>query len=309
MSEGIITKGVGGTYTVRNKEGNLLSCMIRGKIRNKSKIPCIGDIVDYESSGDPDIPYVIVGIKPRKNYLVRPPIANVDYLFLSFAVKDPEPDLKLLDKMLIICAILKITPYIIFTKADLDRSEAERLHKIYSDAGYRCFISSLDNPASEKDIFKGIENSLIAFAGPSGVGKSTMCNAILNREDEEALEVGEVSERLKRGKHTTRHVELFRHDDSDNDITDTPGFTSLSLLELGIGYDEIVCGYPELIKASEGCKFDDCRHINEKNCNVLSLLKNGDIIDCGRYERYKEFYQETYDNRNNFSIKVIKWRD
>lgn len=304
MKTGIITKGVGGTYTVRSEDGELLSCMIRGKIRNVNKIPCIGDIVDYDVSGDPDIPYVIVRIHKRRNYLVRPPLANVDYLLLTFAVKDPEPDLKLLDKMLIILAILNITPYIIFTKADLDREEATRLFSIYSKAGYKCFVSSLDDPLLESDLFEGIENSLIAFAGPSGVGKSTMCNLFL---DNETLEVGEVSDRLKRGKHTTRHVELFRLDKSNNDITDTPGFTSLSLLELGIGHDEIILGYPEMIEASNECKFDDCRHINEKSCNVLSLVD--DTIDKGRYERYKEFYLEAYENRNNYSLKIIKWRD
>lgn len=304
MNQGIITKGVGGTYTVRNANGELLSCMIRGKIRNINKTPCIGDIVDYDLSGDPDIPYVIVKIHKRKNYLVRPPLANVDYLLLTFAVKDPEPDLKLLDKMLIILRILDVTPYIIFTKADLDQEMAQSLYDIYSKAGFKCFISSLDNPLEEDSLFEGINNSLVAFAGPSGVGKSTMCNLFLENE---SLEVGEVSDRLKRGKHTTRHVELFRLDKSSNDITDTPGFTSLSLLELGIGYDEIILGYPELIEASIECKFDDCRHINEKSCNVLNLL--GDTIDKGRYERYKEFYLEAYENRNNYSLKIIKWRE
>ena len=303
MSEGIITKGVGGTYEVRSSCGELLSCMIRGKFRNRSLTPCIGDVVDYEASGDPDVPYVITAIHPRKNYLVRPPLANVDYLLLTFAVKDPEPDLKLLDKMLIICAILDIVPYIVFTKADLNEAEAERLYSIYSGAGYRCYISSLENPLEESCIFEGMNEVLVALAGPSGVGKSTMCNYFL---DIDSLQVGEVSDRLKRGKHTTRHVELFRLQRQNIDITDTPGFTSLSLQELGIEHSEIILGYPEISRYAAECKFDDCRHINERNCQVISNI--GSLIDAGRYDRYKEFYVEAYENRNNYSIKTIKWR-
>lgn len=295
MIEGIVTKGIGGTYTVRRlDDSSKVLCQIRGGIRKKRIVPAVGDFVNISDSGDPDIPYIIESIKERKNSLVRPPVANIDYIVLTFAVVNPEPDLKLLDKMLIICFSLSITPVIVFTKADLNQESANRLYSIYSDAGYKCFISSKDQPLARKDVASFVDNSVAGFAGPSGVGKSTICNHLL---EEDSMQVGDISERLKRGKHTTRHVELF--DFENGYILDTPGFTSLDLFELGITYEDVIYGYPEMIKLSCDCKFDDCRHLNEKECAVTIAV--GSEVDEGRYARYKEFYDELYAKRNDYS--------
>lgn len=299
FSEGIITKGIGGTYTVRVSNDDIRLCQIRGGIRHNKVLPAVGDRVRISPSGDPDVPFVIEKVLTRKNSLVRPPLANIDNLVLVFAVKDPEPDLKLLDKMLIICSTMDIRPVIVFTKCDLDSEASDNLYKVYSEAGYLCYKSSNDNRLSRDVISEITGEGITSFAGPSGVGKSTLCNHILG---DDAMLVGDISERLGRGKHTTRHVELF--DFESGFITDTPGFTSLDLFELGVEYKSVIGGYKEIEEASSGCKFSDCRHIAEKSCAVRDLLGNG--IDQGRYDRYKEFYEFLYSQRNNYTGGVRK---
>ena len=293
--QGIITKGIGGTYTVGASNGVFYLCQIRGGIRKSGLTPSVGDNVLISESGDPDIPYVIEKILPRKNSIVRPPLANVDALILCFAVKNPEPDLKLLDKMLIICGKNGIKPIIVFTKCDLDREYAQELYKDYSSTGVLCFMSEEENKPSVDELFEACGDSvLVGFAGPSGVGKSTLCNSIIGLE---MMEVGNISERLGRGKHTTRHVELFFY--KDKYLTDTPGFTSLDLFELGYEYKDVILGYPDIKELGEGCRFDDCRHISEIGCVVKPQI--GDTISADRYNRYKEFNEFLYSMRNNYS--------
>lgn len=293
--QGVITKGVGGAYSVCIDGGKTrAACQIRGGLRLGSIVPQAGDRVTIEPSGDPDLPYVITKILPRKNNLVRPPVANVDYLILTFSVTDPEPDLKLLDKLLIICANLDITPLIVFTKEDLGKEAAAKYLDEYSACGYQVLVSSKDSPVTAEALESITGNGIAAFAGPSGVGKSTLCNRIIGKEH---MEVGTISRKLKRGRHTTRHVELF--DFGEGFITDTPGFTSLSLLQLGIGYKEVPAGYPEIYKFTGKCKYDDCRHIKEEGCVVREALSLGQIGE-ERYNRYREFSEELYNERNNY---------
>ena len=303
-AEGIITKGVGGIYTVRLDTGDgetfeRISCQIRGTFRNRGVTPQIGDRVVVGKSGDPDLPYVIDKILPRKNNLMRPPIANVDYLILTFSATNPEPDLTLLDKLLIICGNLDIVPIIVFTKEDLGEKEASDLALTYTEAGYKVFVSSNSKPVTQEDISSITGSGIAAFAGPSGVGKSTLCNSILGRN---IMDVGEISERLKRGKHTTRHVELF--DFGEGFITDTPGFTSLSLLNLDIDYRTVRLGYPEIMRYEGKCRFDDCRHISEAGCSVTDALSKG-MISRSRYERYASFNEELYGERNNYHRRKV----
>ena len=293
--QGVITKGVGGAYSVCiDGDKTRAACQIRGGLRLGSIVPQAGDRVTIEPSGDPDLPYVITKILPRKNNLVRPPVANVDYLILTFSVTDPEPDLKLLDKLLIISANLDITPLIVFTKEDLGREAAAKYYDAYSECGYKVFVSSKDSPVTAEDLENITGSGIAAFAGPSGVGKSTLCNRIIGKEH---MEVGTISKKLKRGRHTTRHVELF--DFGDGFITDTPGFTSLSLIQLGIGYKEVPAGYPEIYRFTGKCKYDDCRHIKEEGCVVRDALSMGQISE-ERYNRYREFSEELYNERNNY---------
>lgn len=298
LSEGIITKGVGGTYTVRRDDEERILCQIRGGIRKSGVVPAVGDRVKVSESGDPDIPYVIDDILPRSNYLIRPAVANIDCLILTFAVQDPVPDLTLTDKLIIICSSLGIRVALLFTKCDLDPEKAKELTDIYRKAGFDVFVSSKDALFGPDDLVRISPSGIAAFAGPSGVGKSTICNNILEND---IMQTGSVSDRLKRGKHTTRHVELF--DTKTGFITDTPGFTSLSLFDIGTDYREVVSGYPEILKSAQRCRFDDCRHISETGCAVLEDLAEG-IIDRGRYERYKDEYEYLYENRNNYKRRI-----
>lgn len=292
---GKITKGLGGIYQVKLTDGDTVSCSVRGLFRKSKITPTIGDDVTLIPSGDPDVEYVISKIHPRRSFLIRPPVANVDVLLLCFAVKDPEPDLKLLDKMLVVCALMNIKPVIIFTKADIDPESADKLHDVYSKAGFDCFKSSVSEPVDAKSVFElAPQGSCFGFAGPSGVGKSTLCNHLLT---DEKMEVGNISERLKRGKHTTRHVELFEFDTCF--VMDTPGFTSLSLVELGVEYKSVILGFPEIAQRSRECRFDDCRHASERDCAVLASV--GTDIDQGRYDRYHELEDELYQLRNTYT--------
>lgn len=298
MIEGIITKGVGGTYTVRREAGDRILCQIRGGIRKSGVVPAVGDKVKVSESGDPDIPYVIDDILPRKNFLIRPSVANIDCLILTFAVCDPQPDLTLTDKLLVICANLNISTVLLFTKCDLDPEQADALSDIYTSAGFKVYRSSKGKLFSSRELAEVAPSGIVAFAGPSGVGKSTVCNNILEND---IMQTGDVSDRLKRGKHTTRHVELF--DTKTGFITDTPGFTSLSLFDVGTDYKDVVKGYPEIMRSAGKCRFDDCRHLSETGCAVLEDLDEGKI-DRGRYLRYREEYEYLYNNRNNYKRRI-----
>ncbi len=298
--QGIITRGVGGLYDVKvtsgcSIRGSYVISTARGGIRNRKLTPAIGDTVDIAPTGDPDVPYIIEKIHDRKNILVRPPVANLSTLILTFACIEPAPDLKLLDKMLIITSKLGIKPVIVFTKGDLDPGIITELYQIYKDCGYDVFMSSPEDMITYDKIKHSLLPGITGFAGPSGVGKSTLINSILDRE---SMQTGQISDRLKRGKHTTRHVQLFEL--GDDYFVDTPGFTSLSLYELGIEYTDVTLGYPEIEELSSGCRFDDCRHINETDCAVRGS------IDQGRYERYKEFYEELYSLRNTYVGRLRK---
>lgn len=294
---GVITKGVGGVYTVRFKKDGVdvyAVCAARGSFRQKGIKPAIGDRVTIVPSGDPDVEYVITDIDERTSFMARPPVANLTVMLLTFSVTDPEPDLYLLDKMLLICSLRDIKPVIIFTKGDLDGGNAGKLCSVYTKAGYEVLISSPEKPLTKNDLRDIIGDGIAALAGPSGVGKSTLCNSLLGID---AMQTGEVSAKIKRGKHTTRHVEI--HEFFEGFICDTPGFTSLSLEEQGVDYRDILYGYPEITSIATGCRFDDCSHRKEDGCVVRDALADGSL-DQGRYERYVSTYTELYNNRNNY---------
>ncbi len=295
--KGIIIKGVGGIYTVRfgvNGNYRYAQCAARGQFRLKGIKPAIGDRVTIMPSGDPDVEYVITYIEDRTSFIARPPVANLSVMLLTFSVTEPEPDLTLLDKMLLVCSLRDIRPVIVFTKNDLNVRTGEELCSVYTKAGYEVLVSSPQKPITKNDLKDIIGEGIAAFAGPSGVGKSTLCNSLLGYD---LMETGEVSARIKRGRHTTRQVEL--HEFFDGFICDTPGFTSLSLEDQGVDYRDVLYGYPEITAIATGCRFDDCSHRKEDGCVVRNALAEG-LLDQGRYGRYTSFYTELYDNRNNY---------
>lgn len=284
---GTIVKGVGGSYEIHLSGNHVVLAKPRGIFRKEKITPTVGDHVEIEPSGDPDTPYMICSILPRKNLMIRPSVANVDIMILTISPVDPQPDLKLLDKLIILCAKQKIRPVIWLTKTDLDASEADRIRTIYQGAGYDVFSSSLDEPLDYEYIGPLFQGNTVGFAGQSGVGKSTICNILTGYT---GMEVGAISERLHRGKHTTRHVELFPV--VNGYLMDTPGFSSLEITDIGLETDDVQLGYPELKRIEGKCRFQDCRHIGEFGCAVDEAS-----MDPERLTRYREFVAVLIKNK------------
>jgi len=272
-------KGVGGEYTIHLSDGQDVLAKPRGIFRKMKVIPTAGDYCEIEPSGDPDIPYTIVTIEDRKNLLIRPSVANIDVLIIAVSISDPQPDLKLLDKLLILCPKLRIDPVILLTKTDLAPDKAKELAAVYEEAGFRILQISKEEMLPDEVVRALFRGHTVGVAGQSGVGKSTLCHRLTGKEH---IEVGEISERLKRGKHTTRHVELFPYEGGY--LIDTPGFSSLEVDRIGISEEDLIGGYPELLKIAGKCRFQDCRHRGELGCRVQ---ESG--ISEGRLARYREF--------------------
>lgn len=293
--EGIITRGVGGSYRIEMKDGSHTIAVGRGLLRKLGMTPTVGDRVTCTWTTDPDIPARIDSIHERKNQLIRPPLANTDVLLLTFSVVDPLPDLMLLDKMIIISRCSGIDPMIVFTKKDLNISAAERLAAGYRASGFRTAVTSPDDRSQVDALLEeGGEEATVALAGPSGTGKSTLFNDLLGLK---LMNTGHVSRKLKRGRHTTRHVELVRF--RGGYLTDTPGFTSLELPDLGIEPEEVIKGYPELASREGDCRFNTCRHMSEPDCPVRDFVEGcrqgsrpEDQHFVERYERYRFFRQQ-----------------
>lgn len=289
---GTIVKGVGGAYEIHFAGSEIVLAKPRGIFRKDGIIPTVGDHVEVQLSGDPDIPYVMTRILPRKNILVRPAVANVDVLILTISPMEPLPDFGLLDKLLILCEKQNIRPVIWLTKTDLDANEANRICGIYADAGFEVYSSSQDAPVDFEYFEKLFRGHTVGFAGQSGVGKSTLCNILTGFS---CMEVGKISERLHRGKHTTRHVELFSV--GDGYLMDTPGFSTLELKDIGLEADDVQYGYPELKRIAGKCRFADCKHIGELGCAIDDAQMHPDRL--ARYREYVNFYihNRTYNTK------------
>jgi ribosome biogenesis GTPase len=279
---GTIIKGVGGYYEIFCVDRQIVQASPRGILRRGKLVPTVGDHVRITVSGDPDIPYVIEEILPRKNLMLRPAIANIDLLLITVSSAQPSPDFKLLDKLLIHCAIQNIEPLIMTTKKDLDEKTADLICHVYGNAGFQVFSSAINGISEDARIREHFHGKTVALAGQSGVGKSTLCNLLSGYT---GMAVGEISDRLKRGKHTTRHVELIPL--RDIFLMDTPGFSSLEITRMQIGPHDVQKGYPEIIRNHDMCRFQDCYHLGELGCAVESF-----DIDAGRLERYRGFVDE-----------------
>lgn len=279
MTEQRIIKGVGGLYTVKTQTGNI-NCRARGIFRNKNIIPLVGDKVETENG-------VITKILPRKNFLIRPPCANIDKMFLVVAMNNPLPNLYMLDKMLAIAYYHKIKPILIFNKADLkDELNTEAIYRNLPIEQY--VLSATDDKfnVAEK-LRKQIKNNTVVMSGLSGVGKSSLMNLL---DKNLALKTGNVSEKLLRGKHTTRHVELFEL--AGGHILDTPGFSNLLFEYFDIKDRSILAEcFPEFSAIEGSCRFTDCTHTKEPGCRIINALKEGKI-QKSRHENYCRMYEE-----------------
>lgn len=274
--EGRIIKGVGGQYWIADKERLLGTAMARGILRQDERRPLPGDFVACSPSGDPDIPLVIDEILPRRNFLVRPPMANLDGLVITLAATEPAPDCFLADKLLTLCFLHDIEPLLVLTKTDIRESDHD-IRAVYEPAGCPVLVT---NPREDKDFARlcaWMSGKVVSFAGQSGVGKSTLLNRLFGRD---LMQTDDLSRKIGRGRHTTRHVELFYY--RDGYVADSPGFSSLELYELGIAGEDLPAGYPELAAVAPRCRFTGCRHLGELGCAAADSS-----IHPSRLERYR----------------------
>lgn len=282
MNKGIIVKGIGGFYYVDTGD-KIIECKARGNFRTKRITPCVGDrvtiTVDETGKG------AIDDIFPRTNIFVRPPVSNIDEMIIVNSVVTPSPDLAFTDKMLIICASRSVNVKICFNKFDLDDGSVTSLVRMYTDAGYDAFPTSTVNGDGIDYIRNSLKGKITAFSGFSGVGKSSLLNSVM---DGYVMQTGEVSERLKRGKHTTRHVELIAY--SGGYIIDTPGFSMLDFPD-NVTKDSLKKYFPEFAKYEPQCRFRDCNHMGGSGVCAVCKAAENNMISASRYNNYKEFYK------------------
>lgn len=289
--QGKIIKGIGGFYYVYTEIAGILECRAKGIFRKENKRPLVGDNVEIELLSEIDKIGNLTVILPRKNELIRPAVANIDQALVIFSVTHPEPNLNLLDRLLLMMQRQNLPVIICFSKQDIaDPAEKEKLCCIYANTGYRLLFVSAKEEQGMEELSALLRAKTTTVAGPSGVGKSTLINRIC---PEALMETGEISRKIERGKHTTRHSELF-HIGPDTFIMDTPGFSSLGLFDLE--REELKEYYPEFVKYQERCRFRGCMHMEEPDCAVKAAVESGNV-SRERYENYRLFYQELKDKR------------
>ncbi|WP_432629957.1 ribosome small subunit-dependent GTPase A [Brotaphodocola sp.] len=284
---GKIIKGIAGFYYVHDGHETVYECRAKGIFRSRGIKPVVGDNVEFVVLDEEKAEGSIEEILPRKNVLVRPASANVDQALVVFAITQPEPNLNLLDRFLIMMEAQEVPVTICFNKTDLgEEDRQEEYRKTYEQAGYPVlFVSSREEAGVEK-IREVLRGKTTILAGPSGVGKSSLTNQILPKA---VMETGSISEKIKRGKHTTRHAELFCVEENTY-LCDTPGFSSMYLEDIESG--ALKYYFPEFEPFADACKFQaDCVHIGEPVCGVKDALESGKLSES-RYENYRILYQE-----------------
>ena len=289
--QGKIVKGIAGFYYVHVAESGIYECKAKGAFRNQKVKPLVGDNVRLEVLDEEQKKGNIEEILPRKNELIRPAVANIDQALVIFAAAKPKPNFNLLDRFLILMQYQKVPAVVCFNKQDMvDAEELQLLKNTYESAGYQVIFTSAakeEGIQAVRDLLKGKTTTV---AGPSGVGKSSLIN-LLSPEAE--METGDISRKIERGKHTTRHSELFALDENTF-ICDTPGFSSIYLPEME--KEELGIYFPEIVEYEPFCRFQGCAHIHEPGCGVKEALEEKKISPI-RYDNYKLLYEELKDKR------------
>ncbi|WP_432628683.1 ribosome small subunit-dependent GTPase A [Brotaphodocola sp.] len=284
---GKIIKGIAGFYYVHDGHEKVYECRAKGIFRSRGIKPVVGDNVEFTVLDEEKAEGSIDEILPRKNVLVRPASANVDQALVVFAITQPEPNLNLLDRFLIMMEAQEVPVTICFNKTDLGEEERQgEYRKTYEAAGYPVLFVSSRQEAGVEKIREVLRGKTTILAGPSGVGKSSLTNQLLPKA---VMETGSISEKIKRGKHTTRHAELFCVEENTY-LCDTPGFSSMYLEEIESG--KLKYYFPEFEPFADACRFQaDCVHIGEPVCGIKDALENGKLSES-RYENYRILYQE-----------------
>lgn len=288
--KGKIIKGIAGFYYIETQQG-LYECKAKGVFRNQKKKPLVGDNVDISVQDEKNKKGNIQDILPRKNQLIRPTVANVDQAVVIFAAASPAPNLNLLDRFLISMEQYKVKTIVCFNKSDLvTEEEIDNLRKIYESCGYQVIFTSVSKEYGLCEVKELLKGKTTVLAGPSGVGKSSLINYL---KPDANMETGQISQKIERGKHTTRHSELFELE-KDSYIMDTPGFTSLYVDNLE--KEQLSYYFPEFQEYRNECRFQGCMHLMEPDCSVKEAVEQGDI-STSRYENYKLLFEEIKDKK------------
>ena len=289
--QGKIIKGIAGFYYVHVVESGLYECKAKGVFRKEKIKPLVGDVVEIDILDDTQKKGNIIEILERKNELIRPAVANIDQALVVFAVTKPKPHFNLLDRFLIMMESKGIPVILCFNKKDIaTEPEIQELKDIYASCGYQIVFTSALEEENVDEVKKLLEGKTTAIAGPSGVGKSSLINIL---QPEAKMETGSISEKIERGKHTTRHSELIWIED-ETYIMDTPGFSSLYTNEFE--KEELKYYFTEFEPYEGTCRFQGCDHVHEPGCAVKAALEEGKIHQV-RYNNYLEMYQELKDKR------------
>lgn len=288
---GKIIKGIAGFYYVHGSDGRVYECKAKGIFRNKNMKPLAGDNVQITVLSKEPPEGNIDEILPRKETLIRPAVANIDQALVVFALADPKPNLNLLDRYLVLMERSRVPAAVLFNKTDLaEEEDRARYCRIYEAAGYPVMFASMEQGTGIEKILVWLEGKVTVLAGPSGVGKSSLTNLLMPDAN---METGAVSEKIRRGRHTTRHSELFCLKPGTY-LMDTPGFSSVFVDEMEP--EELKKCFPEFEPFEEECRFLGCVHMGEKACGVKEAAKEGKI-SRSRYKNYRLFYEELKEKR------------
>ena len=299
LFEGRVMQGVGGLYEVRIPEETgerRVKCRGRGVLRRDDEKILVGDVCLLREEGGEA---VIEKILPRRNSLIRPPMSNLDYLFLVTAASHPSPSTETLDKLTAIAVYNRIQPIVVVTKADLDAAAAEALASLYRTAGFPVFVLSPDSSADSLSDYISLhvrDERCAAFAGASGVGKSTLMNRLFPSL---SLATGDISRKISRGRHTTRSVNLFVTPEGGF-LADTPGFSMLDFLRFDFfGLSDLCDTFPEFLSERAYCRFADCTHTKEEDCGIVRAVREGRIAPS-RHESYRTLYKLLKEKENRY---------
>ena len=284
--QGKIVKGISGFYYVHVVETGIYECKAKGAFRNQKIKPLVGDNVEIAVIDEEKKKGNVERILPRKNELIRPAVSNIDMALVIFAAAKPEPNFNLLDRFLCMMEYQKVPVTICFNKCDLiTDEEKQRLEEIYKPAGYDVLFTSAKQGIHLEELKELLAGKTTTVAGPSGVGKSSLINQL---QDEICMETGQISEKIERGRHTTRHSEIIPLEGNAY-IMDTPGFSSMDMP--GFEKEDLWTCYPEFLSYEPFCRFQGCSHISEPGCGVKEALDEGKISRV-RYDNYVSLYNE-----------------
>ena len=288
--QGIIIGNISNTYKIKT-DTKIYEAYARGKLKNEEITPLVGDMVEIQITDEEKSVAIIEKVQPRKNEIKRPKIANIDQIIFIVSTKNPKPDLLMLDKQLAYVEKLNIEPIIVINKIDL-QDTYKYIQELYEKIGYKTIVTSAKQGNGIEILRQVLKNKISVFSGNSGVGKSSIINALFGIDK---TQEGEISQKNKKGKNTTTDTKLYELDENTY-IADTPGFSSFEVNE--IESTELDKYFREFKKEIENCEFVGCTHIKEQNCGIKDAVEDGKISQ-ERYDRFCQIYEQLKDNEKH----------